>query len=369
MPPSPQIQKLSVSISVFHPDQLSFSDEKSSILQIASMDPKSVDLGRNLWSQVIAEEVGEVEEERRRPRLGVTYGRRRAGGEAHYNPIDEVQVNIVAPNRRSVAHASVVNRVSWNRSLSTRGRSSIAAAAYDNNFYGGNKQRRRARPPLPKGKSVVTLNFDKEKAYFEEVDSCELLEESPSPKNFGTWTMGGKCDDMPIPYFSTILEKSSLLEKWLRYKKLSSGYGQSGPLSQIAEYQPTTAGNHFNSSIMRTPEKVSLKMHSVLHSIQSKSTLNMLEEQILERHLSSLISNQERNIVGDDDLEKIEDVIRKLSLTSCGDPFSALLSVCNQSAPLTLMDVLSKYCEPSHIVKLGEGTYGEAFKAGLKNFN
>ncbi|CAM8920985.1 unnamed protein product [Rhodiola kirilowii] len=327
----------------------------------------SFDLGRNLWSQVIAEEeaVVEEEEERRQPRhLGVTYSRRRAGGETNSYPVDKVQVNVVTRNRQIVSNTGIVNRVSWNRSLSTRGRSSIAAAAYEDYHPGEKKQRRRARPPLPKGKSAVNLNFDKEKAYFEVVDSCELLEESPSPKNFGTWIMGGKCDDMHIPHFSTVLEKSSLLEKWLRFKKLSSRCGPSGPLLQIEELQPMTTGNDLDTWMMRTPDKVSQKMHSVLHSIRSKFHLNMLEEEMLERHISSVMSNQEPLILGDDELGKIEDAIRKLSLTSCGDPFSALLSVCNQSAPSTLMDVLSKYCEPTNIVKLGEGTYGEAFKAG-----
>lgn len=193
------------------------------------------------------------------------------------------------------------------------------------------------------GKSSVTLNFEKEKAYFEEVDSCELLEESPSPKNVSTWTMGGKCDDMHIPNISTILEKSSLFEKWLRFKKLSSKFRQSGPLFQIQENQPTTSSNNIESSMMRTPEKIPHKMHSVLHSIQSKSSLNLLDEEILERHISSIISTSEPLILGDDDLEKIEDAIRKLSLKSSSDPLSALLSVCDQSSPSTLMDVLSKY--------------------------
>nr|TKW36102.1 hypothetical protein SEVIR_2G418400v2 [Setaria viridis] len=44
--------------------------------------------------------------------------------------------------------------------------------------------------------------------------------------------------------------------------------------------------------------------------------------------------------------------------------FEQLLMVCRQSEPVTLAEVFSAYCEPGSIKKLGEGTYGEAYRAG-----
>ncbi|KAL3573350.1 hypothetical protein D5086_023963 [Populus alba] len=69
---------------------------------------------------------------------------------------------------------------------------------------------------------------------------------------------------------------------------------------------------------------------------------------------------------------KKSNTLKRLMLLRCwkrahhdyGDPFAALLAVCGQSVPLTLLEVFSKYCEPDNIVKVGEGTYGEAFEAG-----
>lgn len=46
------------------------------------------------------------------------------------------------------------------------------------------------------------------------------------------------------------------------------------------------------------------------------------------------------------------------------DTFTKLLRVCGQSIPSKLSEVFSQYCDLSNIVKIGEGTYGEAFKAG-----
>ncbi|GAB2289388.1 hypothetical protein Dimus_023697 [Dionaea muscipula] len=46
------------------------------------------------------------------------------------------------------------------------------------------------------------------------------------------------------------------------------------------------------------------------------------------------------------------------------DPFSRLLQECGQSSPCTLLGVFSNFCDPGQIVKIGEGTYGEAFIAG-----
>ncbi|CAF1745141.1 hypothetical protein Bca4012_043818 [Brassica carinata] len=45
-------------------------------------------------------------------------------------------------------------------------------------------------------------------------------------------------------------------------------------------------------------------------------------------------------------------------------PCLDLLSACGQMQLSNFMEVFSKFCEPKSIVKIGEGTYGEAFRAG-----
>lgn len=44
--------------------------------------------------------------------------------------------------------------------------------------------------------------------------------------------------------------------------------------------------------------------------------------------------------------------------------FDNLLRECNQEAPVSLEDALSKFCNLSLVKKLGEGTYGEAYQGG-----
>ncbi|KAG5527201.1 hypothetical protein RHGRI_028189 [Rhododendron griersonianum] len=68
-------------------------------------------------------------------------------------------------------------------------------------------------------------NYEMERAYFQEVDSFELLEESPSPKKSGTWAMGVQSGDVAIPHMSTALRNQppallSLRLLCLRYYKL-----------------------------------------------------------------------------------------------------------------------------------------------------
>lgn len=50
------------------------------------------------------------------------------------------------------------------------------------------------------GKNLQPPNYEKERAYFQEVDSIELIEESPSPKKSGTWAMGIQNDDVGMPH-------------------------------------------------------------------------------------------------------------------------------------------------------------------------
>ncbi|WP_348243374.1 hypothetical protein, partial [Salmonella enterica] len=74
--------------------------------------------------------------------------------------------------------------------------------------------------------------------------------------------------------------------------------------------------------------------------------------------------------VKNESCEDLEAAIKKLSLASTSassvadhvDPFTTLLAVCGQSAPSKLLDLFSKYSDPESIVKVGEGTFGEAFR-------
>ncbi|KAG6751464.1 hypothetical protein POTOM_043652 [Populus tomentosa] len=119
-----------------------------------------------------------------------------------------------------------------------------------------------------------------------------------------------------------------------------------------------------------TPENPDVKTNSKMHSVQSRINSYLQSIDVLERN--SLSQKSSSMLVCDEGCEGIEGAIKKLSLASTsnlsdhdyGDPFAALLAVCGQSVPLTLLEVFSKYCEPDNIVKVGEGTYGEAFEAG-----
>ncbi|KAK8994254.1 hypothetical protein V6N11_045353 [Hibiscus sabdariffa] len=252
-------------------------------------------------------------------------------------------------NRSRVSFAAAANtkRVSWNRSLSTRGRTSIAVAPCVANQPQQKQPRRRGKPPVPKGKVAEPPSFEKEREYFQEVDAFELLEESPSPKHFGTWATGNQTVPDPIPHVS------SRLEKWLLSKKINFSCGPSSTLSKILETPAAPMDLSYTDdlefSIVKTPEK---------GGPVSASDGDQVCEDINASD-------------GDQGCEDINASIRKLSLASTPttsldpiDPFTALLGICEQSAPLQFLDLFSKYCAPESIAKVGEGTYGEAFRAG-----
>lgn len=176
-----------------------------------------------------------------------------------------------------------------------------------------------------------------------------MLEESPSPKNFGTWAMGNQSNNIVIPHLS------SRLEKWLISKKLHHSCGPSTTLSKILEtpsmpLEPI-CGNDFEPSNLRTPEKSSMKTDSQLLSINSRFNSIFVDKDVLERENNP----QKRNVVsvseGHEDCEDLEVAVKKLSMTSTTasldhdqlDPFAALLAVCGQSSPSTLKDAFSKY--------------------------
>uniref|UniRef100_A0A5B6ZRV7 non-specific serine/threonine protein kinase n=1 Tax=Davidia involucrata TaxID=16924 RepID=A0A5B6ZRV7_DAVIN len=149
--------------------------------------------------------------------------------------------------------------------------------------------------------------------------------------------MGVQFDNVAIPHLSIVLEK------WLISKKLHHSCGPSGSLSKILE----TPAMPMESTSLKTPKEASLQTHSGK-------------------------SSGEFRTMSEEGCEDIEVAFGKLSLISRpasldghhGDHFLALLRYCGQSAPSALLDVFSKYCDPKSIVKVGEGTYGEAFLAG-----
>ncbi|KAL8527684.1 hypothetical protein ACS0TY_005503 [Phlomoides rotata] len=297
----------------------------------------------DLWADILQEEEDEYQRVPE-PEIAVVYRRQKADVVPH-NDASRRQSNSSSEvgSRPSLVP---VKRVSWNRSLYTRGRTSIAATAFADHPQ-QRKPRRNAKPPLHRGKALQPANYDKERAYFQEVDAFELLEESPSPKKPSTWTMGSQVDNVSIPHLS------SVLQKWLISRKLNRAYAFPGSLSKILE-TPS-----FSSSTTKTSGNDHLGVQSSSYSVQPR-----LRSSLNEKPLSNMPTEETH--------EDIEVAISKLSLTSrpssvdaygCNS-FSALLAACDQSVPSTLTDMLLSYCDRENITKVGEGTYGEAFKVG-----
>ncbi|EEF50024.1 Serine/threonine-protein kinase Haspin, putative [Ricinus communis] len=347
--------------------------------------------GRNrsevdLWAEIIAEETNYKDQKN----IKVFYRRRRSQ-ETLQDSISQNQADSDKENRVSLgaAAAAAPKRVSWNRSLSIRGRVSIAVTACVDNRPQQKQPKRKGKPPVPKRKADQPPNFEKERAYFQEVDAFELPEESPSPKNFGTWITGNQSDNVAIPHLS------SRLESWLITKqlKLNESSAPSTALSKLLEsprmpLEPICADD-FNTINLITPVKSSLKTNSNLHSMQNiinlitpeesslktNSNLHSMQKRInayLLKKSNSRNSNSVLSRLRDEGCKDIELAVKKLSLASTStsadndnvDPFSSLLAYCGQSVPSTLLDVISKYCNPNDIIKVGEGTYGEAYRVG-----
>ncbi|KAM2612794.1 hypothetical protein TB2_032723 [Malus domestica] len=261
------------------------------------------------------------------------------------------------------AVGALVRKTSWSRSLSTRGRTSIAVGAFFE-YHPPQKEpkrrgKRKGKAPLPKGK----YKFEEEKVYFQEVDAFDLLVESPSPKPT-TWVAGNPADDAALP------KLCSPLDKWL-FKKFNFTFVPSRTLSKILQTSAirpmpleTVGGRNFTSSSLKTPQNYT-KFSSRLPCTQS-----ILDFSLVEFSLRESGSIESMADAGNDGCEDIEASVKKLSLASSSsdseqlDPFGALLRLCGQSAPLKFGDVFSTYCDLEKINKIGEGTFGEAFMAG-----
>ncbi|KAJ0079532.1 hypothetical protein Patl1_23904 [Pistacia atlantica] len=339
-------------------------------------------IGVDLWAEIIASEEAE---EPQKNKAEVVYQRRKPQ-QTHKDVILN-RVDSNEANRLSLAAAKTNrNRVSWNRSLSTRfyffifWRTSIAVRACVDIRPQQKHARRKGKPALPKymlkcngthailclwflqGKVVQHANLDKERKYFQEVDAFELLEESPSPKHASTWTRGQN-EDVPMSHLR------SRLQNILISLKLNRGCGPSSTLFKLLKTPYMTLEP---LRTLGTPEEFSLLSTPGLNSTQSRFDESLVVGDVLERDGNSQKSSTTLVHVKDEDCEVIEAAVKKLSLASTSassdlhhvDPFDTLLAVCGLSAPSKLLDVLSNYCDPKSIVKIGEGTYGEAFKVG-----
>ncbi|CAH1444086.1 unnamed protein product [Lactuca virosa] len=305
----------------------------------------------DLWSQIAATE---SDNELQQQQTAIVYKRKQTQNESL--PTTK-QVSSIQKNRVSLVPGK---RISWNRSLFIRGRTSIAVAACVE--YGPKKEKhiRKQKPPLSRAKGAPPQNFDKERAYFEEVDAFELLEESPSPQ-CKTWVMGNK---NYIPQSSHI---SSVLKKWLLAHKPDHSCGPSTSLSRILD---TPLGDSIHDGVLDLSSlKTSLETLSQANKGFKSNQNKIVGSDVLQSHNTS--STKRIQDLSENDSEEIEYVIRNLSLSSQNslieqqwDPLLALLAVCGQSSPSTFSDVLSQYCDLQSIAKVGEGTYGEVFIAG-----
>ncbi|GAB2277326.1 hypothetical protein Dimus_012032 [Dionaea muscipula] len=321
------------------------------------------------WSQIVADEAHNVDQNTRnlqkQPQIAVTYQRRtpehnhpdKEGFFSNYGSSKACSSSSGTNNESRVGLVASAKQVSWSRSLSTRGRVSIAAAVYVD--YGPQQQgpRRRQKPAIPKvpkGKKFLKPpSFEKECEYFKEIDAFELLEESPSPKK-SAWVSGNPTDAVAIPSLCT------RLEKWLRAKK--------------SDNIPSSSLSH----ILRTPanalapipcDGLAALYNTTSSELQLQTLLELASVHNVDRIPQGSVDSTS---VDDKEFEDLVSEIRKLSLTSPFpsprveplDPFSRLLQECGQSSPCTLLDVFSNFCDPGQIVKIGEGTYGEAFIAG-----
>ncbi|KAK7337651.1 hypothetical protein VNO77_18236 [Canavalia gladiata] len=312
---------------------------------------------RDLWSEIVAAETHHHQQ------IDVVYRRRKPRNNQKDATLTASDSTRPCPNRVSLVDPN--KRVSWNRALSTRGRTSIAVGAYMVYQPQLKQDKRKGKPALPKGKFVQPPNFDKEKLYFQEVDAFELLEESPSPKKVGTWTLGNMTEEGPIPALC------SRLEKWLHSRKLNPICGPSSTLSKILDTPATSLETihdiDWNSSDLRTLEETEL-INSLLLTVKNGDKKSLVNEFLIENDIDLQTNDKMLFAQNGEGYEDIEADVKKLSLASTSSsldsdhssPFSALLAICGQSAPSMLQDMFSSGSET--IVKVGEGTFGEAFK-------
>ncbi|KAL5197410.1 hypothetical protein ABZP36_000922 [Zizania latifolia] len=156
---------------------------------------------------------------------------------------------------------------------------------------------------------------------------------------------------------------SAILERW-KISKFAR-FASSKPLFDIMEtplvpsvHSCCTSSNNILHSSYRTPEKDRVSgTHPKRRTIPSGFTDNSLKNIVSEASIVTSFSELNIN-------EEPNDTSIPSSSGEAMTAFSQLLLVCRQSAPVTLAEAFSTYCKPESIMKLGEGTFGEAFRAG-----
>ncbi|KAE9593729.1 hypothetical protein Lal_00036463 [Lupinus albus] len=323
---------------------------------------RSTVTSQDLWSEIIADQ---TQQRYHQQQIDVVYQRRKPRNNQNDANSKQVDSNLMRPIRVSLVDPN--KRVSWNRSLSTRGRTSIAVGACMVYQPQSKNDKRKGKPALPKGKFVKPPNFDNERLYFQEVDAFDLMEESPSPKKAGMWLVGNSKEEAEVP------PVCSRLEKWLYSRQLNPGYSSSTTLFKILETPSTISGTshdfNFCASDLRTLERTGVN-NSQSDKIKTGDNRGFIVGSSSGIDINLRIKEEIQSDQYDEGHEHIEAAVKKLSLTSTSSlvdddhisPFSALLAICGQFAPLMLQDAFSSDSET--VVKIGEGTFGEAFKVG-----
>ncbi|RZC63185.1 hypothetical protein C5167_024941 [Papaver somniferum] len=212
------------------------------------------------------------------------------------------------------------------------------------------------------GSTKKNVIFKKENACFQEVHSFELLEESPTPKHLGTGEMSAT-----LSGYLARPKVNTRLGKWLVAKNLNFSSGSCSTSSDIFKTPMTSLecvnGESPKISVEETQDKVARKLSlDILPLLTSSSGIDKDPEK----------SNAGVLTMFDEGCKEIQKSVERLSLAqrlsflddNHQNPFTLLLRACKQSAPSTLLDLFSQYCDPGSIEKIGEGTFGEAFRAG-----
>lgn len=303
------------------------------------------------------------------------------------------------------------HRESWiGRSLSTRGRKSIAFARGK-----GSKPNLKGRQPKKKPKrsfpnkrlEAPPVEFVKENVnYFQEVDSFELDEEdNPSPTHRWKQSSGEMKQPSPIQNIRTltglgVVWEETGVESFTQTPNagVRSGSDLLSSLLQTPLYESQSPASpdvlissdgilfHKIKSLKHkeyTDEQDATTVCSSLHEVipdsrekASPSTTGSISEAFENMHIIDLHKSEnfrecetlkEHEEEGHDEDVGVWNIEAPSSEEDESDilpPLDKLLKICQQTRPLRLSEAFSEFCDASSIVKIGEGTFGEAFKGG-----
>ncbi|XP_020520416.1 serine/threonine-protein kinase haspin homolog isoform X1 [Amborella trichopoda] len=266
--------------------------------------------GGDIWSEVM------VTEEREAKEINVVYRRRKP---ANISQCPRANALISQINEKNPVKRMDSWRNSWiNRSLCARGRKSMVVSGVANVGVQpireeGKKKSRPAVRNLLQNKMVQPSPDYVKKwvSYFEEVDAFTLDEESASPKVRGRWQRNSE-----LPQFGL------------------KGNGETSMLSIVEGLRL--------SWIARAIDEIQL------HDNEAESP--------------KPDSCYKQSEMPDEELALVPVEPTKASEINS---FTNLLKLCGQSSPQSLSEVISKYSlNKNDVIKIGEGTYGEAFKCG-----